>query len=135
MSAKGSRAKCLAESMILAGSAVETAWAAELRSLARPEQDMKSVQEATELAVEARAGMLSAIWSKTDMAPSRAPWVKPRVKAAGLLRSDQTVCRGPGSLSMMVDWKAGATELAAELSAWTTWERPAIGFSGELIAA
>jgi hypothetical protein len=30
MSAKGSRAKCLAESMILAGSAVETAWAAEL---------------------------------------------------------------------------------------------------------
>ena len=76
---------------------------------------MKSVQEAIELAVEARAGMLSAIWSKTDMLPSRAPWVKPRVKAAGLLRSDQTVCRGPGSLSMMVDWKAGATELVSRL--------------------
>jgi hypothetical protein len=81
---------------------------------------MKSVQEATELAVEARAGMLSAIWLKTDMVPSAIPWVKPRVKAAGLLRSDQTVCRGPGSLAMMVDWKTGATELAAELSAWTT---------------
>ena len=93
---------------------------------------MKIAQEVTELAVEARAGMLSAIWLKTDMAPSRAPWVKPRVKAAGLLRSDQTVCRGPGSLAMMVDWKTGATELAAELSAWTTcwrvvdaeWARP-----------
>ena len=84
---------------------------------------MKIAQEVTELAVEARAGMLSAIWLKTDMVPSAIPWVKPRVKAAGLLRSDQTVCRGPGSLAMMVDWKTGATELAAELSAWTTWER------------
>jgi hypothetical protein len=42
------------------------------------------------------------------------------VKAAGLLRSDQTVCSGPGSLAMMVDWKTGATELTAELRAWTT---------------
>jgi len=32
---------------------------------ARPEQDMKIAQEVTELAVEARAGMLSAIWLKT----------------------------------------------------------------------
>jgi hypothetical protein len=54
------------------------------------------------------------------MVPSAIPWVKPRVKAAGLLRFDQTVCNGPGSLSMIVDWKAGATVAAAELSAWTT---------------
>jgi hypothetical protein len=64
--------------------------------------------------------MASAIWLKTDMVPSAIPWVKPRVKAAGLLRSDQTDCNGPGSLSMMVDWKAGATEAAAALSAWVS---------------
>ena len=94
---------------------------------------MKIAQEVTELAVEARAGMLSAIWLKTDMVPSAIPSVKPRVKAAGLLRSDHTDCSGPGSLSMMVDWKAGATVVAAELSAWTTWARLATGFIGELI--
>ena len=38
-----------------------------------------------------------------------APWVKPRVKAAGLLRSDHTVCSGPGSLS-----DAGGAEAARD---------------------
>jgi hypothetical protein len=123
MSAKGSRAKCLAESRAVAGFIVAREFSIPETLLARSEQPMNNAHWVIVPPIDTREGTESTIWLMTVIVPSRAPWAAPISNAIGLLATDQAACRGPGRLSMIVLWNVGATAVTRLLIAWRAWWR------------